>query len=80
MGLGIWPLAFGTQAPEFISRVAEWLSGLEAANAPVPGQVFGLGAGGLRRNGQWLAFVGLEVLGYGRVSEMLAERRGAHEP
>jgi hypothetical protein len=37
----------------------------------VPFKVFGFRAGGLRRNGQWLAFVGLEVLGHGRVSEMV---------
>ena len=44
---------------------------------PVERQEFGLGAGGLRRSGQWLAFIGLEVLGYGLASEMVAKRRGA---
>lgn len=43
----------------------------------MPGQVFGLGAGGLGWQVQWLAFVGFEVLGHGRFSEMVAKRRGA---
>jgi hypothetical protein len=31
----------------------------------VPFQVLGLEACGFRRKGQWLAFFGIEVLGYG---------------
>jgi hypothetical protein len=31
------------------------------------------------RDIQWLAFVGFEVLGYGRVSEVVPEGRGADE-
>ena len=45
----------------------------------MPRQVFGLGVPTLSGNGQWLAFVGLEVLGHGCVSEMVAERFGADE-
>ncbi len=43
----------------------------------MPRQVFGFGAVSLGGDGQGLAFVGLEVLGYGLMSEMVAERRGA---
>lgn len=45
----------------------------------MPRQVFGLGSGGLRRKVQWLACVGFEVLGHGRVSEMVAQRRGTNK-
>jgi hypothetical protein len=45
----------------------------------MPRQEFGLGACRFSGNGQWLAFVGLEVLGHGCVSEMVAERFGADE-
>lgn len=44
--------------------------------APVVLQVFGLWARRLGWKGQWLAFVGLEVLAHGRLDEMVAERRG----
>ena len=40
-------------------------------------EVFRLGARSLGGKVQWLAFVGLEVLGYGGVSEMVAQRRRA---
>lgn len=40
--------------------------------APVVLQVFGLGAG-LWRKGQGFAFVGMEVLGYGRLGEVVLE-------
>ncbi len=33
---------------------------------PMPREVLGLRSGGLRRYGQWLAFVGFEVLAHGR--------------
>lgn len=46
----------------------------------MPLKVFGLGSGGLSGKSQRLAFVGFEVLGYGRVSEVVAERRGADKP
>jgi hypothetical protein len=35
-------------------------------------EVFRLGASGFSRKMQWLAFIGLEVLGHGRVSEGVA--------
>lgn len=46
----------------------------------MPLQVLGLRSGGLHRNGQWLAFVSLEVLAHGRFGEVVAERRGAQKP
>ena len=33
----------------------------------------------LHMDGQWLAFVGLEVLAHGRLGEVVAERMGAHK-
>lgn len=44
----------------------------------MPRRVFGLGVPTPSGNGQWLAFAGFEVLGYGRVSKMVApdELRG----
>lgn len=44
----------------------------------MPRQVFGLGSRCFSGKGQWLALVGVEVLGYGGVSEMVAERRGTY--
>lgn len=38
----------------------------------MPFNVLSLWAGGLRRNGQWLALVGLEALAHGRISEVVA--------
>jgi len=40
-------------------------------------EVFRLGARSLGGKVQWLAFVGLEVMGHGGVREMVAERFGA---
>lgn len=46
----------------------------------MPRQVLRLRAGGFRRNGQWLPYIGLELLGHGRFGEVVAQRRGAHQP
>lgn len=46
---------------------------------PMPVQVDGFRARRLGGNGQWLALVGLEVLGHGGVGEMVLERLGADE-
>ena len=45
----------------------------------MPREVFGLRARRFGGNGQGLAFKGLEVLGYGRVSEVVPEGSGADE-
>jgi len=42
-------------------------------------EVLRLRARRLGRNGQWLAFIGLEALGYGRFGEVVSERRGAKQ-
>ena len=66
---------FGAQVGHGTLR--EGVLGPEAVLVPVPPQVFGLGAGGFGGNGQWLPFIGLEVLAHGRFGEMVPERRGA---
>ncbi len=46
----------------------------------MPLQVFGLRARRLGGYGQWLAFVGLEVLGHGGVGEVVLDRFGTDRP
>lgn len=45
----------------------------------MPREVFGLGAGGFRRDGEGMAFVGPEALGHRGLGIAVAERRGANE-
>lgn len=79
--MAFWPLGISAERPGGL-KAAEGEEGLSrmAVELPMPRQVFRLGAGGLRRHGQRLPFIGLEVLVSGRVSELDAERRGAHQP
>lgn len=71
-----------TRARAWADGFAAILQGLPPLenSVPVVLQVFGLRSGGFHRNGEWLAFVGLEVLAHGRLGEVVAERGGAHKP
>jgi hypothetical protein len=60
----------------FIAAARKGL-GLDVVLVPVPSQVSGLVASGFGWKVQGFALVGLEVLGHGGVSEMVAQRSGA---